>query len=256
MSATAVVLLSGGQDSTTCFYQALDLYGPEGIEAVSFDYGQRHRVELTLAEVTAARAGVPHTVYDVPALAQLGAASLTNEDIRNPGVGSNLGNAVADGRVVLDVPASRNVFADELGLPPSFVPGRNLLFFTLAAAHAAKVGAHIIVSGVCEQDRSGYPDCRSEFVEQMGESIRLGFDWDEFVIAAPLLHLSKAETWALADQLGILDRIVLDTHTCYEGDRSGPPKPWGYGCGECGACIERMRGYEEFRQTTSPAART
>ncbi len=236
MNDSAVVLLSGGQDSTTVFYDALARY--ERIEALSFDYGQRHRVELELAEHTAARADVPWEVLPVEALKVLGAASLTNPDVGNVTPG-----------------AAANTYAEERGLPPSFVPGRNALFFSLAAAFALPRGISTIVTGVCQQDRSGYPDCRSEFVAAMRLALRLGLDAPEFEIDAPLLFRSKAETWAFADALGVLPEIILRTHTCYEGDRSGSPNPWGYGCGECGACTERIRGYDEWRATQKQTAK-
>lgn len=228
MPSSTVVLLSGGQDSTTCFYWALTKF--DRVEAVSFDYGQRHRVELELAEMHARDTATPHKVLSVEALNQLGAASLTNPDIGN-----------------LHAGPQTNVYADKRGLPQSFVPGRNLLFFTLAAAYALPRGIESIVVGVCGQDRAGYPDCRPAFVNDMALAIATGMDAPDFEIHAPLLYLSKAETWAMADEMGALSQIVLDTHTCYEGDRSGAPAPWGYGCGECGACVERRKGYEEFR---------
>lgn len=228
METSTVVLLSGGQDSTTCFYWALQRY--DRVEAISFDYGQRHRVELELAEMHAHDTGRFHAVLPVEALNVLGGASLTNPEIGN-----------------IDEREQRNVYADSRGLPQSFVPGRNLTFFTLAAAFALPRGIESIVVGVCGQDRAGYPDCRVEFVDAMQEAIRVGMDAPGFEIVAPLIDKTKAETWALADEMGALSQIVLDTHTCYEGDRSGAPAPWGYGCGECGACVERRRGYEEFR---------
>jgi 7-cyano-7-deazaguanine synthase len=231
-SKSAVVLLSGGQDSTTCFYYALQFYGK--VAAVSFDYGQRHRVELDLAAETAAKNDVDHQILPVEALRVLGAASLTNPDIRNDREGDE-----------------RNTYADEHGLPPSFVPGRNLLFFTLAAASGLPRGYDDIVTGVCQQDDSGYPDCREKFVAAMEKSIRIGMDAENFRINAPLLHLSKAQTWEMAEELGIMAEIVIGTQTCYEGAvaRETPPKPWGYGCGECGACVEREKGYDEWQAT-------
>lgn len=234
-SRDAVVLLSGGQDSTTALHYALDRYAR--VDAVSFDYGQRHRIELELAAEIAVDAGIDHAVYDVPSLSQLGQASLTNDAI---------GNTARDER------AETNVYAAERGLPPSFVPGRNLLFFTLGAAHAAKVGASVLVTGVCAQDRAGYPDCRREFVGLMETTIQVGFAWPSFEIDAPLLTRSKAETWALAADLGVLDAIVDGTNTCYEGDRDHR-HDWGYGCGRCGACVERARGWDEYRSTLATA---
>lgn len=230
MKESAVVLLSGGQDSTTCFYWALAEY--ERVEAVSFDYGQRHRVELDLAALTARSAGVEHVVIPVASLAFLAAGSLTNPAIDNtPG-----GAVAADG------------WHARHGLPPSFVPGRNLLFFTLAAAYAIPRGIDTIVTGVCGTDHAGYPDCRAAFVRAMEAAVRVGMDESGFEIEAPLLDLTKAETFELAQTLGVLTEILVNTSTCYEGDRSGPLKPWGYGCGVCGACVERANGYAEFRR--------
>lgn len=232
----ALVLLSGGQDSTTCFYWALDRY--DEIEALSFDYGQRHRVELLAAEATAAKAGVDWECLSVEALKIIGGGSLTNPEIANVG----------------EPGPARNVYAEEHDLPPSFVPGRNPVFFSLAGAFAAMRGISTIVTGVCQQDRSGYPDCRAEFVAAFEIAIQLALDAPAaFRIEAPLMKLDKAQTWALAHQLGRLTEIVLETHTCYEGVR-GRPHEWGYGCGECGACVERRKGYEGFRaQQLAPA---
>lgn len=235
-SGSAVVLLSGGQDSTTCFYAALERF--DRVEAVSFDYGQRHAVELELAEATALGADVPWTLLPVEALRDLAGGSLTNPAIVN----TEAGATAPDG------------WHARHDLPPSFVPGRNLLFFSLAAAYAIPRDINVLVTGVCQQDSAGYPDCRASFVVQMEAAIREGMDTGEFRIWAPLLDKTKAETWALADELGVLADIVLHTNTCYEGDRSGPPHEWGYGCGRCGACTERARGYQEFR-TAQGAAR-
>lgn len=230
MKKTAVVLLSGGQDSTTCFYWALQTF--DRVEAVSFDYGQRHRIELDLARETAVENGVHWEPLPVEALSVLGAASLTNRSIPNTPGGE---------------PAAEGWHSDH-GLPPSFVPGRNLLFFTLAAAYGIPRGHEAIVTGVCQQDSAGYPDCRADFVDRMEAAIRAGMDTPAFTILAPLLNLSKAQTWQMADNLGVLSKIVLGTNTCYEGERGRAPHPWGYGCGECGACVERRKGYEEFRR--------
>lgn len=223
----AVVLLSGGQDSTTTLFWALQNY--HEVCAVSFDYGQRHKVELDLARRTTRRLALDHVVLPVEALSHLGAASLTNNAIVNTPAGA----------------PSPDGWHASRGLPPSFVPGRNLLFFTLGAAYGIPRGYDTLVTGVCQQDRAGYPDCRSEFVGYMQQAIREGMDEPAFTIEAPLLFLSKAETWALAGQLGVLEVIVKDTHTCYEGNREQLHE-WGYGCGVCGACVERERGYREF----------
>lgn len=227
---SAVVLLSGGQDSTTCFYYALRKY-ERGITAVLFDYGQRHKIELSLAAQTARENGVLWRILPVEALKEMGLASLTNDGIDN---------------TVAGAPAPGGWHAEH-NLPPSFVPGRNALFFTLAAALGIPLGFDAIVTGVCGTDRAGYPDCRVEFVQSMQESIRWAMDAPDFRIDAPLLPFTKAETWALAEELGVVDRIMFDTNTCYEGERT--LHPWGYGCGECGACVERKNGFEEWRRT-------
>lgn len=229
---TAVVLLSGGQDSTTVFFDALRKFDVAG--ALSFDYGQRHKIELLLAAEVAASAEVPHVVLQVSALRKLSASTLTDETMSNVDKASS-GN---------------NAFAAARGLPPSFTPGRNLLFFTMGAMYAAKVGATVIVTGVCQQDRDGYPDCRAEFVNSMEESIHLGFGWDQLRIYAPLLHADKAATWQLAHDLAVLSVIVHSTNSCYEGDREHF-HPWGYGCGKCGACIERSKGWNEYSERTA-----
>lgn len=224
----AIVLLSGGQDSTTCLAWAQKALKAD-VRALSFDYGQRHSIELKQSARIADIFGVDHEVLPVEALSRLSSAALTNPDI--------------------DVEAeasaeSGNVHARTHGLPSTFVPGRNMLFFTLAAAYGSQFGVYDLVTGVCEQDRSGYPDCRSEFVN--AAIIALSTALDERVdIHAPLLFRSKADTWRLADTLGVLDIIVQETHTCYHGDRSVMHE-WGAGCGECPACVERAKGWNTY----------
>lgn len=227
MADSAVVLLSGGQDSTTAFYWALERF--DVVAALTFEYRQRHGVEMEFAKRTAEKNGIDHVVLPVEALYLLGQSSLTN-----PGI-LNTGGALA---------SPKNVFAEERGLPPSFTPGRNLLFFTLGAMVCAKEGATSLVTGVCQTDSSGYPDCRAEFVAAMEAAIWTGFAWASFQIEAPLLKLTKAETWALAADLGRLVEVVNGTSSCYEGDMAR--NDWGYGCGACGACVERRKGYEEY----------
>lgn len=224
----AVVLLSGGQDSTTVLYKTLRDY--DQVDAVSFDYGQRHAVELELASQTAAKNMIPWTIIPVEGLKKLGAASLTNDEIPNTERG-----ATAPGG-----------WHSDHALPPSFVPGRNMLFFTLAAAYAIPKYIDTIVTGVCATDHAGYPDCRAEFVGAAEVAIRLAMDTPSFSIDAPLLNLTKAQTWQLADDLGVLGEIVMNTNTCYEGNRHDA-HPWGFGCGVCGACTERALGWEEFQ---------
>ncbi len=213
---SALVLFSGGQDSTTCLYWALERY--EHVLAISFDYGQRHAVETQQAEKIAKDAGVPLKQLRISSLAQLG------------------GNALTD-----DIAVENNLDA-ETGLPNTFVPGRNLFFLTLAAAYAYQIGAKHIVGGMCETDYSGYPDCRQDFVSHARQTINLAME-AQFEIHTPLMYLDKAATWQLADKLGCLEVIVNDSHTCYNNDREHF-HAWGYGCGECPACELRRTGYE------------
>jgi len=208
----AVVLLSGGQDSTTCLYWALDRFGPGQVEALSFDYGQRHRIELECAARIAAEAGVPHCCLPVDTFAALGGNALTDRGI-----------AVAAGTDAAT------------GLPNTFVPGRNLVFLTYAAAWGYTRGIRHLVTGVAQTDYSGYPDCRQATIEALQAAIRLGMDSD-VEIHAPLMHRSKKETVELARDVGAIGAMAL-THTCYNGER--PP------CGHCPACILRARGFAE-----------
>jgi 7-cyano-7-deazaguanine synthase len=226
-----VVCLSGGQDSTTCLYYALDRY--PRVHAVSFDYNQRHRVELDCAAAIAAAAGVERIVMRVEPFAQLADASLTNPAIPNR----------------MDAADTGNTYAGERGLPSSFVPGRNIIFLGLAAAFGVPRGFETLVAGVCSTDEAGYPDCRADFVDSLQQTIRIGMDCPDFAIDAPLLHRTKAETWALADELGVLELVRTATHTCYEGVR-GELHEWGHGCGACPACETRARGWAEFDGST------
>jgi 7-cyano-7-deazaguanine synthase len=227
----AVVCLSGGQDSSTCLFYALRRYHP--VVAVSFDYRQRHRIELECAAALAARVGVDQVVLPIEALSELAGGSLTN-----PGIESRL-----------DASGTGNAYAELRGLPSSFVPGRNIIFLGLAAAYGIPRGLETLVAGVCSTDEAGYPDCRPEFVQALEETIRVGMDCPEFAIDAPLLHLTKADTWALAEELGVVEVIRTETHTCYEGER-GALHGWGFGCGSCPACITRARGWAEYAALT------
>lgn len=223
----ALVLFSGGQDSTACLAWALDRYGR--VETVGFDYGQRHAVELEAriavrARIArafpdwGARLGPDHTL-DLTAFGAIGETALTSE---------------------------RAIEADERGLPSTFVPGRNLVFLTYAAALADRRGLRALVGGMCETDYSGYPDCRRETLDAMQTALNLGMERD-FRIETPLMWLTKAETWGLAKGLGgeTLVAITLeDSHTCYLGDRT--PHDWGHGCGGCPACELRARGWREW----------
>lgn len=226
----ALVLLSGGQDSTTCLHWALKHWGRGHVQAVSFDYGQRHAVELQAAERIAGEAGVPWTLLEVPALDTIGGAALTDSNVA----------------VNVDAAGTGNRYAEDHGLPSTFVPGRNAILLSTAAALAAREGLWTIVTGVCEADDAGYPDCRSLFLSAQEEALRQALDDFRLTLAAPLMVLSKGETFALAKELGVLDLIVEGTHTCYEGDRS-VRWGWGYGCGKCGACRTRAAGWKEYR---------
>ncbi len=208
----ALVVLSGGQDSTTCLYWAIDRYGPAAVDTVTFDYGQRHRIELDCAEKVAEIAGVGNTCLPIDTLSALGGDSLTD-----PGI---------------DV---ENEVDDDTGLPNTFVPGRNLIFLTYAAAFAYRRGIRNIVTGVAQTDYSGYPDCREETMASLQQTLRLGMESD-VTIHTPLMHLSKKETVELARDLGALPAMAY-THTCYNGER--PP------CGQCPACELRAKGFEQ-----------
>ncbi len=209
----AVVVFSGGQDSTTCLVQALKEF--DEVHAITFDYDQRHKLEIEVAQQLAKQLGVTaHKVMDVSLLNELAISSLTRDDI----------------------PVSHELQAN--GLPNSFVPGRNILFLTLAGIYAYQIGATTVITGVCETDFSGYPDCRDEFVQAMNQALAKGMDLP-LMIRTPLMWLNKAETWALADQLGALDLVRHQTLTCYNG-------LIGDGCGECPACGLRQAGLKAY----------
>ncbi|MCB1770931.1 MAG: 7-cyano-7-deazaguanine synthase QueC [Candidatus Competibacteraceae bacterium] len=209
---SALVVLSGGQDSTTCLYWALKRFGAGHVEAVTFDYSQRHRIELDCAVRVAARADVLHTVLPINTFAALGGNALTDANI-----------AVQDSTDA------------QTGLPNTFVPGRNLIFLTFAAALAYSRGIRHLVTGVAQTDYSGYPDCRQATLQALEQTLRLGMEY-ALTIHTPLMFQSKADTVRLARDLGALPALV-DTHTCYNGIQ--PP------CGECPACILRAKGFAE-----------
>lgn len=208
----ALVVLSGGQDSTTCLYWAIDRFGGDAVSSVTFDYGQRHRVELESARRVAASAGVPNVVLPLDTFAALAGNALTDPSICVPGG---------------DV--------EEEALPATFVPGRNLVFLTYAAAYAWPRRIVDLVAGVAQTDYSGYPDCRRETIDALEKTLELGME-RRFTIHTPLMYLSKKETVLLAKELGALGAMAY-THTCYNGLR--PP------CGECAACRLRARGFAE-----------
>jgi len=232
MTERALVLFSGGQDSATCLAWALKRF--DHVETLGFDYGQRHRVEL---EVRAAfRADI---VRGFPAWApKLGEDHTLKLDALA---------AVSDTALTRDTEIAMQ--AD--GLPNTFVPGRNLIFLTFAAALAYRRGLRHIVTGVCETDFSGYPDCRDDTIKALQVALNLGME-RRFVLHTPLMWINKAETWRLAERLGgapLVDAIVEDTHTCYLGDRAHR-HPWGHGCGACPACELRAKGFREYRSAT------
>lgn len=213
----AVVVFSGGQDSTTCLIQALQQY--DEVHCITFDYGQRHRAEIDIAKNLAPRLGAKaHKVLDVGLLNELAISSLTRDNI--------------------PVPAFDSPQQDTL--PSTFVPGRNILFLTLAAIYAYQVAAEAVITGVCETDFSGYPDCRDQFVKALNHAVVLGIARD-IRFATPLMWLNKAETWALADYYQQLELVRQDTLTCY----NGVP---GDGCGECAACRLRAKGLHQYLQ--------
>jgi 7-cyano-7-deazaguanine synthase len=231
----ALVLFSGGQDSTVCLAWALERYG--WVETVGFDYGQRHGVEMQAREKVRAEliAHFPHWA------ARLGPDHRL--DLRGFG-------AVAESALT----AHRAIEMTERGLPSTFVPGRNLVFFVYAAALADRRGLLKMVGGMCETDYSGYPDCRRDTLDAMQTALNLGMDRD-FAIETPLMWLTKAQTWALSKRLGgepLVDLILEHTHTCYLGER-GMRHAWGYGCGECPACELRKGGYEDWIASGRPA---
>jgi 7-cyano-7-deazaguanine synthase len=221
----ALVLFSGGQDSTTCLAWALHRY--ERVETVGFFYGQRHAVEMDV------RAGVRATLA-----------------LRFPGLGADHLLDIAGGIAALGdtaMTSEMEIAIGRDGLPTSFVPGRNLLFLTYAAALAYRRGLRRIVGGMCETDFSGYPDCRDDTVKAMQLALNLGMD-RHFVLETPLMWLDKAETWALAARYDLADVIIDQTHTCYRGER-GVKHRWGFGCGACPACALRAAGFEKWMKT-------
>ncbi|MCS4511010.1 7-cyano-7-deazaguanine synthase QueC [Xylophilus ampelinus] len=231
MQRSALVLFSGGQDSATCLAWALQRY--ERVETVGFDYGQRHRVELD------ARLEVLHALrHRFPQWA----ARLDDDHLLEVGVLGQVSETSLTRDTAFQMEAS--------GLPNTFVPGRNLLFLTLAAALAYRRGHDVLVTGVCETDYSGYPDCRDDTMKAMQVALSLGMD-RRLVVETPLMWIDKAATWAMAEQLGgppLVDLVVEHSHTCYLGDRSHR-HPWGYGCGICAACELRAGGWNRYRET-------
>jgi 7-cyano-7-deazaguanine synthase len=236
LHSRALVLFSGGQDSATCLAWALDRY--EQVETIGFDYGQRHRIELDcrLDFLAGLRAAFPHWaarlgedhVLDLKLLGQVSDTALT---------------------------ADKAIAFAQSGLPNTFVPGRNLLFFTFAAALGYRRGLSVLVGGMCETDYSGYPDCRDDTLKSLQVTLGLGLD-ARVVIETPLMWMDKARTWELAHALGgqaLVELVRERTHSCYLGDRR-TRHAWGYGCGSCPACALRAGGWEKYIPPEAPAA--
>lgn len=207
----ALVVFSGGQDSTTCLIQAVQTYGRENVQAITFQYGQRHAIELERARWIAEDLGIAQTVLDLSLMQQI------------------THNALMDDTAEIQTASN--------GIPNTFVDGRNALFLLYAAIYAKSQNIKHIIVGVCETDFSGYPDCRDVFVKSMNVTLNLAMDY-AFQIHTPLMYLTKAQTWALADRLGCFDYIRQHTHTCYHGVEGG--------CGECPSCVLRERGLAEY----------
>ena len=207
-----LVVFSGGQDSTTCLFWAKREF--KEVYAVSYRYGQKHEIEVELARKIAEKAGVPFHVMDIPLVGQLGRNSLTDTSIEMDQV----------------VP--------EKGLPNTFVPGRNMFFLSIAAVYARERGIRHLVTGVSQTDYSGYPDCRDAFVKSLNVTLNLAMDY-QFVLHTPLMWIDKAQTWELADQLGVLDLVRNETLTCYNGIQ-------GDGCGHCPSCKLRNEGLQKY----------
>lgn len=214
----ALVVFSGGQDSTTCLFQAMQQYGAANVQAITFAYGQRHGVELERAASIAQELGIRQTVLDLSLI-----TAITH-------------NALTDAQAAIET--------DAQGMPNTFVDGRNALFLLYAAIYAKSQNIRDIFIGVCETDFSGYPDCRQIFVQSMNVTLNLAMAYD-FRLHTPLMYLTKKETWALADELGVLDYIRTRTHTCYLGVDGG--------CHECPSCVLRERGLAEYLAEKSAA---
>ena len=207
----AIVIFSGGQDSTTCLFQAIAEYGKENVETMTFQYGQRHSIELEKAKWIAQDLGVKQTFIDTSVIKAITHNALMDENM--------------------------HIEQKDNKLPNTFVDGRNALFLLYAAIYAKGQGIQDIITGVCETDFSGYPDCRDVFIKSMNVTLNLAMDY-QFNIKTPLMYLTKAQTWQLADELGVLDYVRNYTHTCYEGVDGG--------CSQCPSCILRDKGLKEY----------
>ena len=217
----ALVVFSGGQDSTTCLGWAKNRF--EYVESITFDYGQKHRVEIAQAEKIANILGIKNTLLSLDAFSQLNDSALIDS--------------------TQDIGAHHRTHTN---LPASFVPNRNAIFFTLAHAFAQKQGINHIIIGVNQTDYSGYPDCREPFVKALELALNLGSEAN-ITFHYPLMHLTKAQTFELSQVEGVLDLVIDASHTCYNGDHTHK-HAWGYGCGACPACVLRQQGWESYTQ--------
>ena len=217
----ALVVFSGGQDSTTCLGWAKNRF--EYVESITFDYGQKHKVEIAQAQKIASLLHVKNTLLSLDAFSQLNDSALIDS--------------------TQDIGAHHRVHTN---LPASFVPNRNAIFFTLAHAFAQKQGIEHIIIGVNQTDYSGYPDCREPFVKALELALNLGSEAN-IIFHYPLMHLTKAETFALSKEEGVLDLVINESHTCYNGEHS-EKHAWGYGCGMCPACVLRKMGWEAYEK--------
>ena len=215
----ALIVFSGGQDSTTCLGWALNNF--DYVETITFDYGQKHKVEIKQAKKIATMLNVKNTVLNINAFTQLNDSALINSD--------------------LDISSSHST---KKNLPASFVPNRNAIFFTLAHAFAQKQDIDNIIIGVNQTDYSGYPDCREDFILALENSLNLGSE-SNIKFHYPLIHLTKAETFKMSKNENVLDIVINESHTCYNGDHT-TKFDWGYGCGECPACILRKEGWNIY----------
>lgn len=232
-SDTALVLFSGGQDSTTCLAWALERYAR--VETIGFDYGQRHAIELAVR---------PGVLAGVRALSPAWDARLGEDHM----IDLSLLGKISDTALTSDV----EIAMQANGLPNTFVPGRNLMFMMVAATLAYRRGLTVLVGGMCETDFSGYPDCRDDTMKALQVALNLGMA-TRLKVETPLMWIDKKETWQLAERTGgraLVDLIRTETHTCYLGERCAL-HPWGYGCGTCPACELRARGYQQFVEAES-----
>ena len=229
----ALVLFSGGQDSTTCVAWALQRY--QRVETIGFDYGQRHAIEMTM------RPGLLNKLRQTSAA---WSATLADDHLIDLSLLAKISDTALTQPVAIEM--------QENGLPNTFVPGRNLLFMTVAATLAYRRGLDVLVGGMCETDFSGYPDCRDDAMKSLQVTLNIGMA-TRLTIETPLMWLDKAATWALAESLGgaaLVETIRTDTHTCYLGER-GQLHAWGYGCGSCPACALRANGYAQYRHRST-----